>query len=282
MLIILFLGCTPEKEDTSITTDTYTTTTTTDTDTQTTQLCEGNEDGIIDFDEFVADPSLGIAVSYTVNEPGSLVDVDLNSWDFSQDEENDETWIIQIKDLVGTWFESYFPTATYYVPLDASNEVVGIYKIDNTEQQLQLLGLASVENGVTVLVYDKPVTVFDFPIQQGRSWASKVSAIGMFEGEEFPADYGVYGTVNLEHNYIMEVDSHNTTTVPMGEFDTLRVKVLQEMSAENSYYGTVESNSSISYFYASECIGLVARIRSKPDEKNEHFSQATEYLRLGL
>ena len=299
ILLALLVGCPAPKDtgdpsdtdlETGDSTETQETGETGDTEPE---GCEADGDGRISWSEFLADPTLGITALYQVNQPGTEVEVpDLAgedqgdgtfAWDFTAPTDEDDTWSVTIRTLEGTWFADSFPDATYYVGLDASDTTWGIYKVDDAQERLFLLGLASAQEGESLLMYDEPVVVFEFPVADGKSWSSDaVEARGLYEGTEYPADFGLAGTVHLYHTYRFEVDGTGSLSVPMGTFDVLRLRLYQEMSADNSLYGNVDTISQYAYFYLAECTGLVARVRSRDDERSPDFQVATEYLRLGF
>ncbi len=264
-------------------------------DTGDTTACVPNGDGRIEWSEFVADPALGIRAIYTVNTPGSTVSVPpvggqdqgdgSFTWDFSAiDSGSDTQWTIELGLPQDAWFAAHFPTASYTVALDASAQILGVYRVNDATEQLELLGLATADQAAgDVLVYAQPVVVFDFPLAVGDSWQNQqVQADGQWEGEDYPADFGWHGTVTLHHSYDFEVDRAGDLEAPLGGFEVLRLRADQRMEAVNSFYGSFAEESMISYFYVAECAGLVARVRSTPDERDPDFDQASEYLRLGF
>jgi hypothetical protein len=266
-----------------------------DLDTGETEACVPDGDGRITWSEFVADPSLGIHAVYTTNTPGSTVQVppvggtdqgdDRYAWDFSAvDSGSDTQWTIALGLPQDAWFADRFPDATYTVGLDASEEVLGVYRVNETTERLELLGLANADQATGgVLVYEDPVVVFDFPLAVGNAWDNeRVQADGHWEGEDYPADYGWHGTVTLHHSYGFEVDRAGALEAPLGGFEVLRLRADQRMEAINSLYGSFAEERLITYFYVAECTGLVARVRSTPDEDEPDFTQASEYLRLGF
>jgi len=299
--LLLSLGCpladdSADPDDTGPTdTDTADTADTGPVDTGEPPGCVPNGDGRIDWSEFVADPALGINAVYTTNTSGSVVTVPpvggvdqgdgSFAWDFSTvDAGSDTQWTIRLAEPGDAWFAEHFPTATYTVALDASEAMLGVYRVNDTTERLELLGLASADEGLgDVLVYEEPVVVFEFPISVGNSWSSEaVQADGHWEDEDYPADFGWHGVVTLHHSYAFEVDRAGTLEAPLGSFEVLRLRADQRMEAVNSLYGTFAEETQLSYFYVAECTGLVARIRSTGDERDPDFDQAGEYLRLGF
>lgn len=303
LLLAALVACTHPKDtgdpadtshDTSDPTDTSDTSDTTiDTGDSGTTGCVGDDDGRITFDEFVADPTLGLTAIYTTNDPGTVVDIPAPggtdqgdgtwAWDFSAtSDRTDVEWNLGIHPMEGAWFADAFPEGTYYVGLDSSDAYQGIYQVDEAGEALFLLGLASTADGEALLRYTEPVTVFDFPIALDKSWQTTTEAVGLYDGIEYPADYGVMGTVHLYHTYAFEADRQGEAHVPLGTFDVLRLALNQEMAAINDPYGEVSNTTQKAYFFVTECTGLVARIRSEDGERSDDFRKATEYLRLGF
>ena len=258
------------------------------------EVCVPDGDGRVSFDEFVADPSLGINAIYTTNTPGSAVSVPSMagtdngdgtfSWDFGQASGADQSWSVAIAQPDDFWFAKYFSGATYIVGMDASESVYGAYRVNVVAERLELLGMATAnEAEAGLLKYEQPIVVFEFPLSYGRSWQSgRVQANGHWEGTDYPANYGLAGEVTLQHSYGFEVDRRGDVTVPLGDFDVLRLRSNQLMEAVNSLTGTFASEKMIAYFYIAECTGLVARVRSTDGETNPDFDEAAEYLRLGF
>ncbi|MBT3217514.1 MAG: hypothetical protein HN348_00350 [Proteobacteria bacterium] len=256
--------------------------------------CVPDGDGRVSFDEFSADPSLGINAIYTTNAPGGAVNVPSMAgtsngdgtfgWDFSSVAVADQSWTVAIAHPEELWFASYFPEATYIVGMDASESVYGVYRVDAAAERLELLGMATADKYKAGLIkYEEPVVVFEFPLSYERSWQSgRVKASGRWEGTDYPVDFGLAGEVTLQHSYGFEVDRRGTVAVPLGSFDVLRLRSNQLMEAVNSITGTFASEKTILYFYIAECTGLVARVRSTDGETDPDFNEASEYLRLGF
>lgn len=296
LLALFAAACTPPGGDTGVDTDTGPDLDTgwipTDTGGEDVR-CVGDDDGSVDMEEYVVEVEADIHVLYTVNSPGTTVDVpDLEGdgradgtryWDFSAvDDEADETWSAAVASLSGTWFEGYFPDATYYVGIDASEETYGVYEVDEEGERLLLSGMVSATEGDILLEYTEPVVVFEFPVVAGKSWSSDhVEAVGTYEGVEYP--YDSFGTTTrLYHTYAFSVDEEGVVEVPAGSFDVLRVDLAQEFVAENSFYGEISSVEMRAAFFLAECTGLVARVRSEEGATRPDFERATEYLRLGF
>lgn len=256
-------------------------------------ICVPDHDGSISWEELVADPALDVQATWTSNQAGTVVSVDVEGtdqgdgsyvWDFTSPTDQDVTWSSSLVGLQGLWFADSFPTATYVVGLDTSGDLLGVYQVDEASERLLLLGVASVEEGEALLVYTEPVVAFEYPLVAGKSWSSvEVEATGHYEGEDYPQDYGIYGVVGLRHTYRFQVDRHGTAQVPLGDFDVLRVRLTQQMTAVNETYGTtLATDTQSAYFFMTECTGLVARIRSEEGVERPDFDKATEYLRLGF
>lgn len=254
-------------------------------------LCLANDDGVIESTEIPASHSLGWPVAFQVNKVGTEVLVPnpqgtLNGegtgwiWDFSKPQATDETVYESILPVTSFWFADRFPAEAFTQPFNSQQ--LGIYLQDETG--FYLLGLGSHEEGETVLVYGTPVPLLSFPLKKGDSWsADEVAAEGLFEGEEYPADFGLAGKVSVHHTYSFVVDKEGRVVVPAGQFDVLRVAVDVTMEVRNSLMvvPVAQVRRKIVMFVA-ECAGVVARLRSAEGETAHEFELADEYKRLGL
>ena len=74
----------------------------------------------------------------------------------------------------GKWYAGSFPADVFITPFDAGARTDSVGRLDETG--LYLHGLASREEnppeGQTLLVYDPPITVLQFPIRPGSSYES--------------------------------------------------------------------------------------------------------------
>ncbi len=255
--------------------------------------CVGNGDGEITFDEVVAAPELGIASFFTVNVGGSTAVWDEPSgfegndgvwtWDLSAtDPAADELLSVGPQALSGLWYESYYPADAFTALLDGPSRMWGVYRLDPDVQALMLLGVAAEDPG-DVLVYDPPVPSLRFPLADGDAWSAEdAEAVGVVDGEAYPQDLGPEGIVTLIHTYDHEVVGAGRVMLPIGDLDVVRLQVIHRQEAYNSIAGLFAADSFRATLFVSECLGVVARVRSTTDEVDPEFQDATELLRLGF
>ncbi len=236
--------------------------------------CQGNNDGVIDASELPW--ATGIAVPYIANAAGSTVAVQpageqrggVTTWDFT---EAPGPLAVQL-DLIdpsGTWFADHFAEASYAVPLFAHElGVLAVFAVDG--EDFAMLGLASREEqpaeGRTLLVYEEPVRVYDFPLEIGSAWTAEASF----------RDATLYGVTNAgEEAYRFEVDAVGTLLLPGFELhNVLRLAV----RVEQSFAISTGDNPlvSVRHLYLRECYGELARITSLPGETEIEFGEASE------
>ncbi len=262
-------------------------------ETGTNPLCQGNGDGELTADELPVSASMGLVSTFTVLGTGPVTlpgtgitgtydaDAGGTQWDFSGPLAGDQLHYESILPLTGYWFADRFDQGDFVQPF--SKDSFGIYS--KSDQALFLHGLASVDGGpeAVVLVYDPPVPLLAFPVAKGKSWnADEVDAAGRFEGEEYPADYGLAGQLSIRHSYHFTVDKAGTLHVPMGAFDVLRVYADVDMEVWNSNMVVPVASQRVKLVYfVAECAGTVALVRSVEGETNKEFTKAAEYKRLG-
>ncbi|GEM_PF-1551896 len=253
-------------------------------------LCEGNGNGILEYEELPALKAMGAVATFTQNKAGSVVSVpnpggkydeecNCLRWDFSAVSEADEKVYDSVLPVESFWFASRYEGAQFVQFF--GNDTLGIYSLD--ESGLYLHGLASVKEDFTSLVYDTPVPMLSLPMQLGDNWKREnVKAEGLFEGEEYPLNTGVTGVVSVDHSFYFAVDKSGRIKTISGEFDVLRVITDVTMNVRNSMapnpFATVRYKLAL---YLAECTGLVARVRSQENELKTDFDKATEFRRWG-
>lgn len=256
-------------------------------------LCHGNGDGQIDADELPVTQAMGLVSTFTVAagtvalpDPGIAGTFDADQggfqWDLSHPLPGDDLHYEALLPVASFWFSDYFVNGQFVQSF--SGDTVGIYHQD--EDALWLHGIASAEDGpeASYLVYEYPIKLLSFPLKNGHNWsAQEIAADGLYEGELYPVDYGMAGTVSISHSYHFTVDKAGTASVPMGDFDVLRVYADVEMDVLNSMMPTpvVTQRIKLVYFVA-ECAGTVALVRSLDNEVEPEFTHAAEVKRLGL
>ena len=119
-------------------------------------------------------------------------------------------------------------------------------------------------------------------MQDGDESALVVEAEGSADGYDWPQDLGLGGVTSLRHRWVVSVDGHGSALLPAAELAVLRVRLDVQVEAWNSLWGLLESESFRVDLFVAECLGVVARFRSLPDEPDPDFEQAVELIRLGL
>jgi hypothetical protein len=239
--------------------------------------CVPNLDGQIDPSELSA--AIGVPASFLVSPAGEERAVDVKGkadeagapiWDMAQDFASDQQAFIEASSLDGKWYKGSFPTGELAAPVDAAGTLQGVYR--HTDEALYLLGVASTEEdpkqGQTLLVYDNPIGLYQFPIEPGKSWVASGSvqnglAFGLpFAGKDtYEVEVGQTGTLEL-FDYTFE------------QVHRVKLHIVQE-PAVGASVSTRQSQ------FLFECFGEVARVTSKPGETKDDFTTAAEVRRLG-
>jgi hypothetical protein len=234
--------------------------------------CTANNDGVLDRSEilFIA----GASVDYTMNPAATTVDVNLVPgtgsegeplWNFS--EPLSERVTLTYMDAAGQWFTPEFPGATYALPASPGSSLLGIYRI--TDDRIALLGSASLEEGLTLLVYDNEVPILRFPLAEGDGWIMTARIEdGLFEGNPFAS----------EDTYDVEVAALGT--VDLG-FLTMRNSLQVTITTRQRFPGG-ETRISIQHVWLHECYGEIVRVRSLDGETDPLFDRASEVRILAL
>jgi hypothetical protein len=229
--------------------------------------CTANNDGVITRAELPI--QVGLGGLFAVNAAGSTVPVNvtpqMGGWDYSGPTSNERKVFDQLLAPGGTWWAGDFPAATYAERLDDSSGLFGVYQA--TPDALLLIGIVSETSDFpsTSLKYDTPIALLRFPLATGAKWTSESDVSGTYMGAVVLGDHEAWD---------LSVDLRGTTKVPLGSFDTLRVRVDYRQT-----YGFAVTTRII-LLHMAECYGAVARVRSQDDESAADFTQATEYRRL--
>lgn len=243
------------------------------------RACMPNNDGVITAAEMPV--FLGAAVSYRVNAPDTTLDVEPSGsevagewmWDF-RNVPNTFPVGVKVEDPSQYWFFEHFPDAEHASPVSLwDTSLLGVYK--DEDGVTQMLGVASKEkNGAvyTLIKYDEPVRLFQFPIQPGAQWSQTVHF----------SNAVVQGVQNAgTETYSFTVDGRGTMLLPDFTLEnTLRVRL--QLSQTFVVAQGKPTTTHIWYMYVHECLGEVARIVSLPDETEKEFTKASEFRRLGL
>lgn len=239
--------------------------------------CRPNLDGRIEPHEFQA--VVGIPVSFRLSPPGTERTIDTvgvdggqgRSWDWSSDDTDDIVIQNVASSVDGQWFAEHFPSGEFSAPISRDGAFVGIY-VQN-DAAVTLLGVASAQaepaEGQTLLIYDEPIVLYQFPIQPEQMW---VSTGRVRNGTYLGLPYAGRDI------YEIHVVSTGTLILPDLTFDeahlvTTRVTLQPAVGASSSI-------RQVSFVF--ECYGEVARATSRDGETDELFSVAAEVRRLGL
>lgn len=254
-------------------------------------ICQGNNDGVLQASEVPALEAMGAVVAFTRNPFGSVVQVpDLNGsfdnacncyrWDFRAVGDNDGLVYDGVMPLDAFWFDSFMADGDFVQSF--GDGLMGAYSLE--DDGLYLVGLASQQEDYTALSYKPPVPLLKLPMELGDSWTqNKASASGLYEGQSFPWNTGLTGTVTIEHTFQCRVDRKGFVQVPAGEFPVWRVMTDITMEVRNSLNPVpVATVTRKVVMWVSECYGLVARVGSREGETEDSFTQATEFRRLGF
>jgi hypothetical protein len=232
---------------------------------------------VIDRSELVF--PLNLTVNYLVNPQGTpqspqgttapvapdgQMAADGREWDLTSTQGN--VYPLTLLPVEGTWFASYFPTATYATTSDLTYGTLGIFEV--TDTSLRILGFASPEPNQTLMVYTTPIDSLHFPVQQGDAW---VSTGQIANGKLLGMPYASMDT------YDIHVDESGTAVLPFLSFaSTLRVHVqlTQQLAGP--------SVTRIQHLFFHECYGEVGRMVSQPGETDPSFTTAAEFRRLAL
>lgn len=212
--------------------------------------------------------AFGLDVS--VDTAGGEVD-GTRTWDFSEIRDGEFVDDVDIEDPDAYWFGEEFPEATYTAPMTADDEddEMGIFEL--TDEALLMLGVATPDDGFyrTELEYEPPVTLLEFPIEEGKTWQTEAEVSGSYGGNHAHSH---------EETYTTEVDAAGSVITPYGTFDALRVNTQLERGYWGAFGWTTETLRS--HTFVAECFGTVTRIRSHENEDDEEFGEAAELMRL--
>lgn len=265
--------CSPDGECVDILADTATDLdtaelddTASETDTGTT-VCQPNADGILSWNEYPSTLDLAVPFYHSANSPINLVgssSANGREWDFSQTISGQSTVIVDTPTPSGFWFTDRFPSSSYVTVLSRQNDLYGIFTL--TEQGLWLDGVASFDSGwtETLLVYDPPAQILQFPFAKGDTWTTESVVTGTLNG--------VY-SYHLETQSVT-VDASGHLEAPLGRFPVLRVHT------ETTREVGVLTYVSQSMAFVAECYGIVTTASSDMDETQAEFDTAFELLRM--
>ena len=241
--------------------------------------CIPNLDGTIDSSEL--QPALNLSAKYLVNKAGSTRAVDVagttNSsgqlvWDWGTSYSDDQVATIEATNLSSKWYAASFPNGQFATPFDAGDTIEAVYSQDSAGLYLQ--GIASTQEnppeGKTLWTYDKPVTLYVFPMKPGTKWTSTgVIRNGLARGVPYCATDRYDGTDDATGQMILP-------DFTFTQAHRLRFVVTTTFCAG----GNPEVNRQDSFLF--ECFGEVGRATSAAGETSDNFTTATEQRRLGI
>ena len=236
--------------------------------------CTPEGDGKIGRDEVPLQAGLKaifrVAQGVTVDTAGQKKSGERH-WDYTKSYSGDHAEAIELQSMDGKWFKADFPDADYAMKLTGDSEELGVFDI--TSDALLMLGVVSPtdESTTTNIEYDPAVKVFDFPLEEGKTWKTEATATGTH------ATWSPWTPITYQETYRNQVDAAGTLETPYGEFDVLRVRTVLERSQAVSGVplGTIRT-----FAFVAECFGTVATIRSKQGESKTEFDEASEIRRL--
>ena len=228
--------------------------------------CFGNNDGIIRKDELQL--AIGLSVDYLVQtgsqqspimvDPAGNQEGGVTTWDLSAAGGQRKTLGLLAP---GGWYAGNFPQASYVTTTYLADGTLGAFRAD--DNAMLLYGFASPDANKTLLVYQTPVTVLEFPIVFGMTYQSQGTITnGTFNGTPW-AEIDTYK---------VSVDATGVLLLGFLRLDhTLRIRtdLTQQLPG-----GLVQTQ--IQYGFWHECFGEVARITSLPDETQANFTHASE------
>ena len=229
--------------------------------------CIPNHDAQIERHEYPVD--IGIQADFlrsnntAINLEGTIQN-GTYYWDFSSLSGQEQLESIEPRPSSEYWFAADFPSETYVNVLSYENSIYGIFSL--TDEALYLHGMASFESGwtETLLSYDPPVRLLQFPLHLNQSWSDESSISGTLDGV-----WTFYSEL-----YSHQIDETGYLNTPLGEFPVLRIN-----SQISRTIGLLEySNRSVSFM--SECAGAITTIQAELDEADVNFQMAQELLRI--
>ena len=236
-----------------------------------TGLCTPNHDGKISANEVpLAAGKMAnyrIATSATWSTAGAAGSGASRVWTLAGALSNDADQPVSLAAPAGAWWagDSGFATASYWVQLAASSNLIGVFHVDASG--VTLLGIVSPTGSFpyTEITYAPPARILAVPFGATDTWTSSSTVSGYVSGS----------IVNYTEKYVSNVDQTGTMTTPYGDFPVLRVGTVLTQLQSGVAYRTVRS-----YAWIAECFGSVATATSQDNESNTEFSDDAEVRRL--
>jgi hypothetical protein len=216
------------------------------------------------------------ADSAATSDPTVPVDVDGTSsngtttWDFTGAHTGDAPFQMEASLLSNQWFASTFASeapldqagnGAYVAPL--ASDTLAIFR--RSQDQLVILGVASVDANYTLITYDPPILVLKFPLTEGETFQSESTGSGTFETNPF------YVSTD---DYVSTLDKSGKIVTNAGTYDALRLHLDQSVTVG------VFTLTHIQYAWIAPCLGVVAQVTSGDGETDDHFTHASQVRRL--
>ncbi len=234
--------------------------------------CSPNNDGVITREEVPLAAGLHATFKTATNAPvdtaGKVQGDGSKLWDLDVNLPGDHASLVETQAIDGQWFAADFPGATYASRLSDGSDLLGVFEI--TPSALLLRGVVSpVEDAIsgTKLKYGTPIKVLDFPIQANKTWTTTSGISGTASGVTCIEAF-------CTETYENKIDQKGTLKTPFGTFQVQRLRV--DLSRNIGGFPTTLH----SYFFVTECFGIVAKMISKNSEPNDEFTTAAEVTRL--
>jgi len=237
-------------------------------------ICTPNNNGQIERSELLF--KLGTSITYReAGSSSSPIPVDLKgtrgndgelTWDFSQQYPNSSKVVDEILPVAGAWYADLYKDATHSVILERNLKYFGVFQVTDTE--LLLLGTVSETRDRTKLKYDTPISLFQFPLAVGKKWTSSGTTTGTLSGVPF---------YRMHETYLFEVDAKGKVKTPAGTFPVVRLKL---SLTQQQFSPALFRRTGYSYYFVSECYGVMVTVDSKDYESNPLFTQAARIKRL--
>lgn len=202
---------------------------------------------------------------------GELADDDVREWRFEQAMPGDGPIGVVAEAIDGKWFAAEFPGASYTTKIDSAGVNYGVFARD--DDAIRILGVASAEEGTTLLKYDPPVDVVQFPLALGASWTSTAANAGTFESNDYYQSTDVYETT---------VDAVGRVVTSAGGFDVMRLRVVQSVDVPIIFFPFNLHYQWVRYSFVTACYGEIAHVDSLEGETENVFTTAGLVRRVGL
>ncbi|MFO0761008.1 MAG: hypothetical protein U0359_31310 [Byssovorax sp.] len=234
--------------------------------------CSPNNDGTITRAEVPLAAGLHAtfkaAEDATVDTAGKLQGDGTKLWDLDVSLPGDHASIVETLPIEGQWFAADFAGATYASRLSDKSDLLGVFEL--TDSALLLRGVVSpVKDPIsgTELTYATPIKILDFPLTVGKTWSTTSVITGSASGAT------CFG-IACSESYDDKIDQKGTLKTPFATFQVVRLRV----DLTRNIGGLV--TTSRSYFFVTECFGIVAKMVSKDYESSDEFTTAAEVTRL--